>query len=333
MSRGAIDQTTLTIYEITPVVPAEPGQRVVPILPGIPVAVNPPRGAPGDGGDVVEFPSGSRPGRPFQVVVDFDADTCSAIPAGQTLVRCVQVDLYDMDGNLLTQVTEVPFVTAIIIMIVSEDATYVYKRQGGAPWGSPLDECMDAESGECITVGSHRIRVSNIMSFSQYAVTKPRETTGATISRGTVCRRRAATPTPIATPAPESATPAAVSPTPPATEAPTRAAVVPTQAVPVPVTPPAVVPTTVPPTSSSPTDVPPTAAPPIVALPEGAAPTNTPAPVAALPTTPEPPATTAVPAEVEPGGRFPLWLIVVIATTVIITGGLGFGAWRMLRPE
>ena len=109
VSRGAIAQTALTIYEITPVVPTEPGQRVAIILPGVPISVYPPGGAPGDGGDVVEFPSGSRPGRPFQLVVDFDADTCTGTPAGQMLVKCVQVDLYDFDGNLITLVPEAYF--------------------------------------------------------------------------------------------------------------------------------------------------------------------------------------------------------------------------------
>ena len=324
---GAIAQTTLTIYEITPIVPTEPEQRVVTILPGVPIAVYPPSDAPGaGGGDVVEFPSGSRPGRPFQVVVDFDADTCVEIPAGQTLVKCVQVDLYDLDGNLLTQVTEVPFVTAIIIMIVHEDAIYVYKRHGGAPWGSPLDECGDAESGECITVESDRIHVNNIMSFSRYAVTKPAESTGTTISRGTVRRRRIAAPTPVATPAPVSPTRVAVRPTPTATLSPTPSAVVQTPAAPVPVTRIAVVPTAVPPTPSSLTDVPPTAAPGATAA------TTTPAPVAALPTTPEPPAT-ALPAAVTAGGGFPGWLVAAIGAVGLIVAALGYGAYRLLRVE
>ena len=145
---------------------------------------------------------------------------------------------------------------------------------------------------------------------------------GPSSSRGGIARATATTEVVVqatATPDPKPIVPSAVSPT---------------------QTPPTPVPTTsVPPTAVPPTTIPPTPAPtelPARSTPAAPTPTNTPEPaVAALPSTPETGSTTAVfpPMVAEQAGGFPAGLIAAIVVAVIIAGGLGFGVWRMLRPQ
>ena len=295
----------------------------------------------------VEFPQGASTGTPFQVRVDDAADQdCTNLPSGQVTVACVQVDLVKLDGTDWDTADGMPFTSANLIIYVSNTQDIsVYRRDDPIGSWTSIPPCAGS-TGECFTVSGCVVTIQNIQKFSQFAVLRPRPSPPAVTptatatppptvippptpgggGAATITRRRrggsivraTATPAPVmvATPAPtEMAVPATDTPVPTSVAS---SAVPQTPLLPTVVQPPAA------PTTSEPT---PTAA--IVAP----APTDTPAAVAAIPNTPVPAATTAVPPAVEPASGFPLWLIAAIVVAVVIAGGLGFGAWRMLRPQ
>ena len=312
---------------------------------GVPVGAETKAEAPG--GDVtVAFPQGASTGTPFQVRVD-DAPNqdCGNLPSGQIVVGCSQVDLFKLDGEDWDTVDGTPFDSANLIISVSNTQDIsVYRREDPSDsWTSiPPCEVGSTDEVECFTVSGGLVIIQNIPDFSQFAVVRPRP------SSQVVTPTETATPPPTVIPPPTpggggaatitrrrrggsivraTATPA---PMVVATPAPTKMAV-----------PATVASTAVPPTPELRAVVQPTAAPPtpaptpmaaIVTPTVAPAPTDTPAAVAAIPNTPVPAATTAVPPAVETGGGFPLWLIAAIFVAVLVAGGLGFCAWRMLRP-
>ena len=289
------------------------------------------------GGPGLEFPDGATAGNPFQVRVDPAPEDCAG-PSGRSLAGCVQVDLFKLDGTDWDTTNDgTPFDSANVIISVSNpQGISVYRREDPSDSWTSIPRCEVGSTVECFTVAGGVVTIQNISDFSQFAVLRPRRSSPvvaptATATPGgttTVVRRRGrATPTPTPVPTVIAATPA-----------PTQVAVSPTDAPqPTPIAPTAVPPTPTLPTVAQPTAAPPTSAPtPMAAIvtPTAApAPTDTPAAVAAIPNTRGPASTTALPPAVVPGGRFPLWLIAVIIVAVLVAGGLGFGAWRLLRPQ
>ena len=344
LSDGSLTDTgTVTVVVYTPA-PTPSGTQSAQ---GVPVGAVTNAVAPG--GDVaVEFPQGASTGTPFQVRVDDAANQdCGNLPSGQIIVECSQVDLFKLDGTDWVGVT--PFTSANLIISVSNTQDIsVYRRDDPSDSWTSIPPCAGS-TVECFTVSGGVVTIQNIPDFSQFAVLRPQP------SSQVVAPTATATPPPTVIPPPTpgggtatitrrrrggsivraTATPA---PMVVATPAPTEMAVPPTY-TPVPTS---VTPTAVPPTPAlravvQSTVAPPTPAPTpmeaIIAPTVAPAPTDTPAAVAAIPNTPVPASTTALPPVVETRGRLPAWLIVVIAAAVIIAGGLGFGAWRLLRPQ
>ena len=211
---------------------------------------------------------------------------------------------------------------------------YVYKRSSPDSVWQEIPACQ-AGPNECYGVaensdGSATITVSNITSFSQYAITTVGERTTATGGGVTTRPRRRARPTPTALPIPtveataipDTPTPPPNTPTPPVEPTPPPPADTPT--------PPATVPPPEPPSPLPPTEAP-------VMEPTEPAPTAEPvvqAPATEAPPPPtEAPEVTAVPPPVDTGGGFPGWLIAVIIVAVIVVAGLGYLAFRMFRQQ
>ena len=211
---------------------------------------------------------------------------------------------------------------------------YVYKRSSPDSVWQEIPACQ-AGTNECYGVaensdGSATITVSNITSFSQYAITTVGERTTATGGGVTTRPRRRARPTPTALPIPtveataipDTPTPPPNTPTPPVEPTPPPPANTPK--------PPATVPPPEPPSPLPPTEAP-----------TGIAPTEAPTgePVVQAPATKAPPppteapGVTAVPPPVDTGGGFPGWLIAVIIVAVIVVAGLGYLAFRMFRQQ
>ena len=320
-----------------------------PNAQGVPVGAETKAEAPG--GDVaVEFPQGASTGTPFQVRVDAAPNQdCGNLPSGQIIVECSQVDLFKLDGT--DWVGVMPFTSANLIISVSNTQDIsVYRRDDPSDSWTSIPPCAVGSTVECFTVSGGVVTIQNIPDFSQFAVLRPQP------SSQVIAPTATATPPPTVIPPPTpggggvatitrrrrggsivraTATPA---PMVVATPAPTEMAVPATDTA----MPPTVASTAVPPTPElravvQSTVAPPTPAPTpmeaIVAPTVAPTATDTPAAVAAIPNTPVPASTTALPPVVETRGRFPAWLIVVIAAAVIIAGGLGFGAWRLLRPQ
>ena len=317
--RGDTVTGTVTVW-VYASVPTSGTQTIHGVLPGVPTVAGNPQGTL-----TVEFAGGSSESAPFQVRLDRAAQDCAAPVAGLALVTCVQVDLFDLYGNNWGEgeaENGMPFNSAILnVGATSTQAISVYRRDDpGVAW-TLIPECSDVATGECFTVSGNEVTIRNIGRFSQFAVFGPQSATAGTSDGRTVRRRSRPTPTPV--PTVIAATPA---PMMVATPAPTEMATVPSPTA-MPEQQPAT-PTVTPVVAASPTP-PPAALPPT----NTPTPTDTPAAVAAIPNTPVPASTTAVPPAVEAGSGFPAWLIVVIAAAVIIAGGLGFGAWRMLRQQ
>ena len=353
-----IDDTisvTVLVYK-APTTTGDQTTHVVP--PGISTATQTLNGGP-----EVEFPDGATTGKPFQVRVDPRPAGCEISPSEGTLITCVQVDLFDLAGTPWVGVT--PFDSANVIISVSNpQGISVYRREGPSDSWTSIPPCEVGSTAECFTVAGGVVTIQNISDFSQFAVLRPRRSSQVVAPTATAtppssqvvsptatatppptvilpptpggggaatitCRRRGVPVTqPTATPAPVVvATPSPTEMVVPATDSPVPTSVAPTAVPPTPELRAAVQPTAAPPTPLPTRSGPPTATPPVAPTP-----TDTPAAVAAIPNTPVPAATTAVPPAVEPGGGFPLWLIAAIVVAVIIAGGLGFGAWRMLRP-
>ena len=272
----------------------------------------------------------------IQVHIDNDVGGCRSPETGGSAQTCVSVEIFDLDGERTTVVVRFG---EMRIGVVSTQRIKVHKRSNpAAPWVR-IPPCEEAPDTECfyLTADGERwiVTVRNIASFSQYMVVEPSASVTTGDGTATVVRRRRgrATPTPTPTPVPTviAATPAPTQVAVPPTDNPQPTPMAPTA------TPPALAPTPVPPTAEVTTVVQPAPeSTPVEAAAASPTPTLTPAdtpePVAAIPYTPVPAATTAVPPAVEPGGGFPLWLIAAIVVAVLIAGGLGFGAWRMLRP-
>ena len=305
------------------------------ILPGVPTTVETP-----SGNLVLEIEAAN----PIQVSLNDDVAGCESPVAGGAIQSCVSVEIVASDGGSATGAVRSAELS--IAVAGTGERIALYKRASAeAPW-ERIPSCEDSPASECFTIAQYRsggatITVRNIASFGQYVVVQlpapvtPGGGTSAIVRRG---RGGGAIVGVTATPAP--------APTVIATPAPTQPAAQPTDAPqPTPVAPtatPTLAPTPVPSTAEAPTVVP-TVVPPapestpvtVVAASPTSTPTSadTPEPVAAIPNTPVPAATTAVPPAVEPGGGFPLWLIAAIVVAVLVAGGLGFGAWRILRPQ
>ena len=299
---------------------------------GVPVGAETKAGAPG-GHVTVEFPEGASTGTPFQVRVDDAANQdCGNLPSGQIILECSQVDLFKLDGtNWDTTTDGTPFISANLIISVSDTQDIsVYRREDPSDSWTSIPRCAGS-TVECFTVSSGRVTIQYIPDFSQFAVVRPRTSSQDVTPTATITRRRRGVPVtqPTATPAPVVvATPSPTEMALPATDTPVSTSVAPTADPPTPELRAAVRPTAAPPTPLPTRSGSPTATPPVAPTP-----TDTPATVAAIPNKPVPASTTALPPVVEAGGSFPAWLIVVIVAAVIIAGGLGFGAWRMLRPQ
>ena len=305
---------------------------------------------PGDGTATgvptrVETPSGNvvleiEAANPIQVSLNEDVAGCQSPVAGGAIQSCVSVEIVASDGGSATGAVRSAELS--IAVAGTEERIELYKRASAEASWVRIPSCDDSPASECFTIAQYRsggatITVRNIASFSQYVVVQlpapvtPGGGTSAIVRRGRgggAIVRVTATPTPaptvIATPA---LTHPAVQPT--NTPQPTPFALTAT---------PTLAPTTVSPTAEAPTVVPPApeSTPVTVvaaSLTSTTTPADTPEPVAAIPNTPVPAATTAVPPAVEPGGGFPLWLIAAIVVAVLVAGGLGFGAWRILRPQ
>ena len=217
---------------------------------------------------------------------------------------------------------------------------YVHKRSSpGSVW-QEIPACQAGSTNECYSVaensdGSATITVSNITSFSQYAITTVGERTTATGGSGVTTRpRRRAQPTPTTLPIPTvEATAIPDTPTPPPSTPPPPVEPTPPPPADTP-TPPATMPPPEPPTPLPPTEAP-------VVEPTGTAPTEAPTgdPVVQAPATEAPPSpteapgVTAVPPPMDTGGGFPVWLIIVIIVAVIAVAGLGYLAFRMFRQQ
>ena len=314
---------------------------------GVPVGARTNAEAP-TGRVTVEFPQGASTGSPFHVRVD-DAPNqdCGNLPSGQIIVACSQLDLFKLDGTDWDAADGTPFTAAdLIISVTSTQDISVYRRDDPSDSWTSIPGCAVGSTVECFTVSGGLVTIQNIRDFSQFAVLRPRPPSqvvpptematppptpgGGGAATTTPRRRRGSIVQATATPAPTMV----VMPTPTPTEM-----AVPATDTPKPTS---VVSTTVPQTLPVPTVVQPTAAPPTpdstvmpaISTPTFApAPTDTPAAVSAIPNTPVPASTTAVPPAVETRGEFPAWLIVGIAAAIIISGGLLFSAWRLLRPQ
>ena len=217
---------------------------------------------------------------------------------------------------------------------------YVHKRSSpGSVW-QEIPACQAGSTNECYSVaensdGSATITVSNITSFSQYAITTVGERTTATGGSGVTTRpRRRAQPTPTTLPIPTvEATAIPDTPTPPPSTPPPPVEPTPPPPADTP-TPPATMPPPEPPTPLPPTEAP-------VVEPTGTAPTEAPTgdPVVQAPATEAPPSpteapgVTAVPPPMDTGGGFPVWLIIVIIVAVVAVAGLGYLAFRMFRQQ
>ena len=319
---------------------------------GVPAGAETNAEAPG-GRVAVEFPLGASDGTPFQVRVDDAANQdCGNLPSGQIIVECSQVDLFKLDGTDWDTAAGTPFTSANVIISVSNPQDIsVYRREDRSDSWTSIPPCEVGSTVECFTASGGLVTVRNIPDFSQFAVLRPRT------SSQVVAPTETATPPPTVIPTPTpggggtatitrrgrggSIVQATATPTPMVVATPARTEM----AVPATVAPTAVLPTPlltpgpVPPTTESPTAVQQTPeSAPAAAVAASPTPTptpaDTPAPVAALPSTPEAgPATTAIPPAVEPESGFPLWLIAAMVVAVLLAGGPGFGAWRLLRPQ
>ena len=298
-------------------------QAAMEVPPGVPTTVETP-----NGDLVLEIEATN----PIQVRLNADVAGCQSPVTGGTIQSCVSVKIVASDGGSATGAVRSAELS--IAVVGTGERIGLYKRaDAAAPWDR-IPSCEDSPASECFTIaqnggGGTTVTVRNIASFSQYVVVQLPASVTTGDGTATVVRRRRgrATPTPTPTPTVIVATPA-----------PTQAAVQPTDAPQSTPMAPTAAPTPVSPTTESPTPVPPTPEPtPVAAV--GASPTptpaDTPAPIAALPGTPAAgPTTGAVPpAVVEQAGGFPAWLIAAVVAAVLIAGGLGFGAWRLLRPQ
>ena len=350
-SDGTTDKVTteVTVTVFTPV--ATTGNQVVGgVLPGVATTI----GSAGDSNLEVGFPGGASIGTPFQERVDDAAiPDCTSLASGQIIVACVQVelDLFKLDGTDWDTGAGMPFDSAnLMIPVTSTQNISVHRREDSGDSWTTIPPCVVGSTVECFTVSSGLVTIQNMPDFSQFAVLRPRP------SPPVVAPTATATPPPTVIPPPTpggggaatitrrrsrgsivratvtrapviAATPAPTEMAVPATDTPAPTSVASTA---VPQTPP--LPTVVQPPAAPATPAPtPMAA--IVTSTVAPAPTDTPAAVASIPNTPVPASTTAIPPAVAPGGGFPLWLIAAIVVAVLVAGSLGFGAWRMLRPQ
>ena len=320
--RGAAGTGTVLVWVYAPVATSDT-QTTHGVLPGVPTVAGNPQGTLN-----VEFPQGSSGNAPFQVRLDHAAQGCGAPPAGLALVTCVQVELFDLNGTPLAAGSQtLPFNSAILnVVATSTQGIRVYRRDGPEVAWTEIPECSDEATGECFTVSGNEVTIRNIGRFSQFAVMRPQSTSAVIIGGGTVRRRNRRAPAPTATVTP--------SPTVPAPTVPVFTS------TPVPPTPPLVIrtpgevqvaPTVVQPPPELPTSTPPLPSPTAVAGASATIATATPAPVAAMPATIQPPTAAAPPSVDEPGGGFPVWLVGVIAIAAVVAIGLGIGGWRLLR--
>ena len=299
-------------------------QTVAVIVPDVPTRVETP-----NGNLVLEIEAAN----PIQVRLNEDVAGCESPVTKGATQSCVSVEIVASGGGSATGAVRSAEMS--IAVVGTGERIALYKRANAeAPWVR-IPSCDDSPTSECFAIapndgGGATITVRNIASFSQYVVVQLPASVTTGDGTATIVRRRRAgggIARATATPAPVP-TQAAVQPT----AAPQPTSIAPTA------TPPALAPTPVPPTAEAPTVVQPAPESTPVAA-EAASPTptltpaDTPEPVAAIPNTPVPAATTAVPPAVEPGRGFPLWLIAAIVVAVLVAGGLGFGAWRMLRPQ
>ena len=310
--------------------PVTPGDDTATIVPGVPTTVATP-----SGNLVLEIEAAN----PIQVRLNDDVAGCESPVTGGATQSCVSVEIVASDGGSATGAVRSAELS--IAVVGTGERIGLYKRaDAAAPWDR-IPSCEDSPASECFTIahnggGGTTVTVRNIASFSQYVVVQLPASVTTGDGTATVVRRRRGRATPTPTPTP---TPTVIV----ATPAPSQAAVQPTdapQSTPMAptATPATLALTPIPPIAESPTAVPKTPQSTQVAA-VAASPTPTPAdtraPIAALPGTPAAgPTTGAVPsAVVEQAGGFPAWLIAVIVGAVLIAAGLGFGAWRLLRPQ
>ena len=159
--------TTLGV-QYTPVATTS-SQTTRGIPPQVPTTVVSP-----DGEVTLEFPQGARADARFQVRLDSADSNCGSTVGGKTAIKCVQVDLFDVDGNALDAN---PFAEARWAVQVgrSTGEISVYKRDGsGGGWVS-VPSCDTSPDSECFSVDGDRVTVEKIAGFSQFAIARAPE--------------------------------------------------------------------------------------------------------------------------------------------------------------
>ena len=343
--------------------PTEPPPTAPPTAP----PTEPPPTAPPQGRTVTE----SNPAETVTTTVDkpplvliallVDTESCGAESPQGSLSLCLEIDatgpteMLEDDPALITIHLSASRWSALRNAYLNGQF-WVFKRSDAAAAWADIPACLNGATDECYEVTEYRnksatVTIRNVRSLSQYAIAAVPPRSGGsggggsgggsgTGSGGGSLARVTGTPAPtVPVIVPPTVRPTAVIPTPQPTVPPTP---VPPTAIP----PTAVPPTVVPSTAAPPTAVPPTPTeaptPPVqVEAPTPPPPTPVDAPTleptevtAALPPTAVAPAPTPIPPLVgEPEGNLPPWLLIVIIAAVLVVGGMGFLAFRLLRAQ
>ena len=137
-----------------------------------------------DGKVEVTIPAGGRT-EDYLISVDSHTGDCTAGSApeapGQTVRYCADVNLYDLQGGVASSQAIIGEAEVIIDMGSSRPSGFrVWKRSNSnSPWTEIFDCPRQGETGECYnTRGPDKIAIGGITSFSHYAVTAPRPTSG-----------------------------------------------------------------------------------------------------------------------------------------------------------
>ena len=353
--------------------PTEPPPTVPPTEPPPTVPpTEPPPTAPPQGRSVtVSDPDGTimtTVDKPSEVVIALlvDTESCGTeFPQG-SLSLCLEIDatgpteMLEDDPALITIHLSASRWSALRNAYLNGQF-WVFKRSDAAAAWADIPACFSGATDECYEVTEYRnksatVTIRNVRSLSQYAIAAVPPRSGGSGgggsgggsgsgSGGGSLARVTGTPAPtVPVIVPPTVRPTVVIPTPQPTVPPTP---VPPTAIPHTAVPPtAVPPTQVPSTAVPTTALPPTPTeaptPPVqVEAPTPPPPTPVDAPTleptevtAALPPTAVAPAPTPIPPLVgEPEGNLPPWLLIVIIAAVLVVGGMGFLAFRLLRAQ
>ena len=128
-----------------------------------------------DGDTTVTIPGNAVPTDTghYQIRYSFSVSACGSPPSGQTVRKCVSVELFDLDGNRVSfaDVT-LKEEASVTLPRISGTIPAQKRRSTSAPW-RVIPRCTTGSTGECYTIDdeTNTIEVTGITSFSQYAVT------------------------------------------------------------------------------------------------------------------------------------------------------------------